>query len=50
VSIFAAGMGPLRSKSTVVVCSPSRSQENWIPKGNASMTSKSRTLRTHARA
>lgn len=44
VSIFADGMGPLRSKSTELVFSPSFSQWNSMPNGNASITSKSRTL------
>ena len=46
VSIFADGMGPLRSKSVDVVRSPSFSHWNPMPKGKASITSKSRTLHT----
>ena len=38
------GMGPLRSKMTEVVGWPSFSHENSTPKGNESITSKSRTL------
>ena len=44
VSTLALGMGQLRSKSTVEVCSPSLSQSKAMPKGKMSTTSKSRTL------